>query len=281
MPTASARAGDEVVLDLSGLQALIDVLRADGRTVVGPTVRDGAITYAAIESIEALPRGVGDEQDAGHYRLRERGDAALFGYASGAQSFKPWLFPARQLLWSGQRTADGFTIEPADTTPPRLALLGVRGCDLRAIAVHDRVLGSADRPAADAHYTAARADLLVVAVACAEPSGTCFCASMGTGPHPGGGADLVLTELDVGTDHRFLAEVVTERGAAVYYMTIAGQSRIFKAGLALSPELPLAQPGDTVTLTFLDTGQNVVTLTNFSDQSIPLSGATPTPAATP
>ena len=75
MPTASARAGDEVVLDLSGLQALIDVLLADGRTVVGPTVRDGAITYAAIESIEALPRGVGDEQDAGHYRLRERGDA--------------------------------------------------------------------------------------------------------------------------------------------------------------------------------------------------------------
>jgi len=215
MPTASARAGDEVVLDLSGLQALIDVLLADGRTVVGPSVRDGAITYTAIETIEALPRGVGDEQDAGHYRLRERGDGALFGYASGAQSFKPWLFPARQLLWGGQRTADGFTIEPADTTPPRLALLGVRGCDLRAIAVHDRVLGSADRPAADAHYIAARTDLLVVAVACAEPSGTCFCASMGTGPHPGEGADLVLTELDVDTDHRFLVEVVSERGAAV------------------------------------------------------------------
>lgn len=71
----------------------------------------------------------------------------------------------------------------------------------------------------------------------------------------------------------------TERGAAVYFMTIEGQTRIFKAGLALSPELPLAQPGDTVTLTFLDTGQNVVTLTSFSDQSIPLSGPTPTPGA--
>ena len=71
----------------------------------------------------------------------------------------------------------------------------------------------------------------------------------------------------------------TERGASVYYMTVNGQNRIFKAGLALSPELPLAQPGDTVTLTFLDTGQNVVTLTSFSDQSIPLSG--PTPTATP
>ncbi len=62
-------------------------------------------------------------------------------------------------------------------------------------------------------------------------------------------------------------------------MTVTGQTRIFKAGLALSPELPLAQPGDTVTLTFLDTGQDVVTLTSFSDQSIPLSGPTPTPGA--
>lgn len=71
----------------------------------------------------------------------------------------------------------------------------------------------------------------------------------------------------------------TERNTSVYYMTLTGQSgqgRIFKAGLALSPELPLAQPGDTVTITFLDTGQNVVTLTSFSDQSVPLTGPTPT-----
>ncbi|HEX5570456.1 MAG TPA: hypothetical protein VFX31_03660, partial [Ktedonobacterales bacterium] len=71
----------------------------------------------------------------------------------------------------------------------------------------------------------------------------------------------------------------TESGASVYYMTISGQDRIFKAGLALSPELPLAQPGDTVTLSFLDTGQHVVTLTAFSDASIPLGVASP--SATP
>jgi len=73
----------------------------------------------------------------------------------------------------------------------------------------------------------------------------------------------------------------TERGASVYYMTVSGQNHIFKAGLALSPELPLAQPGDTVTLTFLDTGQNVVTLTNFGDQSIPLGATMPASSPTP
>ncbi len=71
----------------------------------------------------------------------------------------------------------------------------------------------------------------------------------------------------------------TEQGASVYYMTIAGQQRIFKAGLALSPELPLAQPGDSVTVTFLDTGQTVVTITSFSDANIPLTA--PTPSVTP
>ncbi len=73
----------------------------------------------------------------------------------------------------------------------------------------------------------------------------------------------------------------TERGTTVYSMLLDGQTRIFKAGLALSPELPLVQPGDTVTVTYLDTQETVVTLTAFSDASIHVGGAQSTPAATP
>jgi len=46
-----------------GLQLLIDLLRERGWTVVGPTVRDGVIVHAEIESLDQLPRGVGDLQD--------------------------------------------------------------------------------------------------------------------------------------------------------------------------------------------------------------------------
>ncbi len=228
MPATGTRVGGRVVIDPAGLACLVDSLRADGRTVVGPTVRDGALTYAEIAGLDDLPRGVGDVQDAGHYRLRERSDEALFGYASAAQSAKPWLFAARQLLWRGRRTAESFTVEPGEHPPRKLALLGVRGCDLRSIGIHDQVLGGAGRDGTgrsggghgvDVHYRAARDDLLILAVSCGEPSGTCFCASMGTGPHPGAGADLVLTEIlptdsDVAQDHRFVVEVVTEPGAA-------------------------------------------------------------------
>src|SRR5665811_1863736 len=128
-------AGDTRVLDLAGLQALIDALGLRGYTVIGPTVRDGAIVNAPISSLDDLPRGIGDEQDAAHYRLRDRGDEALFGFAAGAQSAKPVLFPSDELLWRSRRTGDATVIDREVEPPPGppYALIGVRSCDLRAI----------------------------------------------------------------------------------------------------------------------------------------------------
>ena len=215
------------VLDLSGLQALIDTLAGRGYTVIGPTVRQGAVVNAPVTSVDQLPRGWGDEQEAGTYRLRRRDDDALFGFASGAQSAKPVFFPTSEILWRGRRGEDGFTVEregEPGTTPtpaerPPYALLGVRSCDVAALAVHDRVLAS--RPYQDAHYRARRTDAFVVAVTCSTPGGTCFCVSMGTGPSPssvaGARYDLALTELLADDDrpHRFVVEVGSERGAEV------------------------------------------------------------------
>ena len=63
-----------VVLDRPGLQALIDVLVTDGRRVIGPTVRDGAVVYDEITQIGELPAGWADDQGPGRYRLRRRDD---------------------------------------------------------------------------------------------------------------------------------------------------------------------------------------------------------------
>ena len=94
-----------------------------------------------------------------------------------------------------------------------VALLGIRGCDLAAIGIHDNVL--LGRRAIDAHYATRRARCLLIAVTCASPAGTCFCSSMGTGPKPGEGADLTLTELLDDDGHRFLVETGTPVGADV------------------------------------------------------------------
>ncbi|PVU82185.1 sulfite reductase subunit A [Cellulomonas sp. WB94] len=211
-------ADDVRVLGMDGLQQLIDVLAGHGYSVVGPTVRDGAIVPGPVRTVDDLPRGWGDEQDAAHYRLTRRDDDAVFGFAAGAQSPKPVFFPASELFWRGRRTGEEFTVneEGPEADGHGLgpyALLGVRSCDLHALAIHDVVL--LGRNHVDVRYAARREGTFVVAATCSSPSGTCFCASMGTGPRPDAGYDLALTELLVGGPHRFLVEVGTPRGAEV------------------------------------------------------------------
>ena len=207
---------DTLVISLDGLDELISVLSRQGWTVLGPVVRDGVVVPGPIAGVVDLPRGTGDSQQPGRYRLAERDDEAVFGFASAATSYKPVLFPARQLLWRATAGKDGFdTSRPDDPVSPR-ALIGVRACDLAAIRAHDRVLSERwnGRPARDADYAEARAATFIVAVACGSPAETCFCTSMGTGPAPGEGYDLALTEVLDG-EHRFVVTVGSERGAEV------------------------------------------------------------------
>lgn len=202
-------------VDLDGLQALIDVLGQRGYTVLGPVARDGAITVRPVRAVTDLPAGWGDDQQPGRYRLRRRADDALFGYAAGAQSAKPVFFPADELLWRSRSGPDGPSIETPELAgpPPPYALLGLRSCDLAAVRIHDTVL--TQREAVDTRYAARRQETFVVPVTCTEPAGTCFCASVGTGPVPGGDFDIALTELVGHGEHRFVARVGSDRGAEV------------------------------------------------------------------
>ncbi len=208
----SLRAGETVVLPRERLAALLETLRDLGYTLVGPTVRDGAVVYAEIVGVNDLPAGWTEVQEAGTYRLQRREDQALFGYAVGPHSWKQLFFVPRLRLWSARRDGTSFALEPETSQPPRLALIGARSCDLHAIAVQDRTfLGGPHR---DPDYAARRDGVFVVAVNCGQAGGTCFCVSMGTGPRVTGGFDLALTEL-LDTPHRFLVEVGSEAGAAV------------------------------------------------------------------
>ncbi len=210
-PTAPPAA--PVLLDRAGLQALLDALAARGFDVIGPTLRDGAIVYDRIARIAALPAGWTDRQDAGRYRLERRADAALFGYAVGPQSWKRFLHPPEELLWCAHRQADGFAIAPALPPPAPFAFIGVRACELHAIAIQDRVfLGGAHQ---DPGYAVRRQGAFLVAVNCGTAAGTCFCASMGTGPRAEAGFDLVLTEVIDAASHVFLAVPGSDAGAAL------------------------------------------------------------------
>ncbi|AQZ63243.1 Ferredoxin [[Actinomadura] parvosata subsp. kistnae] len=189
---------------LDTLDPLIGALRERGYAVVGPMVRDGVIRFAELDSAADLPVGRADEQAPGVYRLHERGEL-VFGFAASPDSVKRWTHPPRSTLF---RMRDGVP-EPAAVRAPKVALLGVRACDLAALAVQDRVFLGGRHP--DEAYRERRAALFLIAVTCAVPGGTCFCASTGTGPRADSGFDLALTELT--GPHRFLVEPGGERGA--------------------------------------------------------------------
>ncbi len=188
------------------LQVLIDVLREDGRRVIGPTVADGAIVFDEITSLDDLPRGVSDEQAPGRYRLGRRDDEHMFGYVVGPTAWKRWTFPAFAPLTRATKKglAATFTPEPTDAGP--VAFLGARACDIAAIGVQDRVFVGTSF--VDPDYLARRAEVFIVAVQCTTAASTCFCTSMGTGPEVETGYDVLLTEIDDG----FLVDADTTAG---------------------------------------------------------------------
>ena len=207
-PGASSR-----VVEAHDIFALLDAILESGYRLLGPTVKDGAIVYDEIASAARLPAGVGQEQTNGRYRLRSRGDGALFGYTVGPHAWKRFLFPASLRLFGVTRDKRSLRVERRESDPRPDAFLGVRPCDLAAIGRQDRVFlsGAFSDPA----YRARRESALIVVVQCAEAEGTCFCASLGTGPRAASGFDLALTELLEGGRHDFLVETGSARGESL------------------------------------------------------------------
>jgi ferredoxin len=211
MVSTAAPEGGALLLEAADLGRLYAALRDAGYRVIGPTVRDEAIILDELGSADDLPFGWGVSLQPGGYRIRRRDDSAAFGHSAGPQSWKQFLHPPREKLWSARRTADGMEAEAGQEPAPRLAFFGVRPCDLRAIQIQDQVLGRGEH--AGSRYAARRAGVFIVAVNCTEPGETCFCTSMGTGPQSGPGYDLSLTEMTGEGTHRFLVDVGSPAGA--------------------------------------------------------------------
>src|SRR5215475_10776706 len=191
------------------LEDLIQYLWRDGFRVLGPVPRDGAVVFDEVRSVSDLPVGLREEQQPGRYRLVPGVDGEIFGVVNGPGSLKPSFFAPEEPLLRVRRHRAGFRVDEVTPPPVRVAFLGVRACDLAALAIQDRIF--LHDHVRDAHYAARREHVLLIAVNCTRAATTCFCTSMGTGPQATRGHDLALTELD----DVFLVESASPAGSAV------------------------------------------------------------------
>lgn len=186
---------------------LLAELVKQGYHCIGPQVQNGVITFADLNSAAQLPWGIQEIQSPGQYRLHKTDRAEAFAWANGPQAIKPILFKPRESLWRVERDESGkliFKEVIAEIKPT--ALIGVRSCDLAAMAIQDKVF--IEDVHQDQRYKSQREKLFIIVVNCSYSGGNCFCVSTQTGPKATSGFDLALTEIDGG----FVLEVGTDRG---------------------------------------------------------------------
>jgi ferredoxin len=192
----------------SDFGTLLRQLGDAGYRCVGPVVRDGAIVYDTVGDASQLPQGVTETQAPGSYRLRRGDSSRCFAWANGPQALKPLTFAPRERIWQARCDASGaIRFEDSPQDGEAIAVIGVRACDIAALYLQDKHFLHATY--ADPRYAARRRKLFIVAVNCAHPADTCFCASTGDGPRATYGYDVGLSELDDG----FLVDARSARGA--------------------------------------------------------------------
>lgn len=204
---------EKIIIDSKELQKLFDTLISRGYTTIGPTLKDQAITLDEIRSTKQLPAGWTDEQNGGKYRLVKRNDEAWFGYTLTPASWKGYLHSPAIKLWSAKRNGKGFDVTDVKPESRKYAFIGVRACELQAIAIQDKVFYGADYQ--DPSYAGKRENAFMVAVQCSVAGHNCFCTSMQSGPKATKNYDIALTEILDGTHHYFVAESGTDLGTEI------------------------------------------------------------------
>lgn len=118
------------------------------------------------------------------------------------EPLKTLVFPPRETLGAVFQNTS-----PA-SVPPRI-VIGVKNCDLSALAIHDYVFMK-NEPV-DPYYARLREQTLLVSCDCTDCRESCFCPVVGEQPFAKAGFDLNLSLVDGG----YVVESGTERGQAL------------------------------------------------------------------
>ena len=123
------------------------------------------------------------------------------------KSPKDAFFPQSENLYTCGKTDGKTTITPEERCNAPFVVFGIKACDVRGIAVLDKVFLS---DPVDSYYAARREHGIVVSLACSRPGTSCFCGSFGI--------DCAAPEGDVATwlsGEYLYWQAQTEKGEAL------------------------------------------------------------------
>jgi len=141
--------------------------------------------------------------------LEDADPAAVLNGLRGARpyySLKSALMPAIELVARYGQAQDDPLAEVGDA---HVVLIGVRGCECRALSYLDAIM--LDEPMPEPFYESRRKNCTIVSVDCAVPAESCFCNLLGEPAYAEANFDLNLSPCEGG----FLVEAGSETGEAI------------------------------------------------------------------
>jgi ferredoxin len=114
---------------------------------------------------------------------------------------KEFLFPVRELAATYPQP-----LQPQDIRP--FAVFGLKDCDLKSIAVLDKVFTEEDFE--DPLYIARREKMFIISSDCLDPGDSCFCCLFDGKVYPETGYDLNISQIKDG----FIVEAGSKKGVA-------------------------------------------------------------------
>ncbi len=180
-------------IQIQDLSCFLEALEkgASKYQVYGPLREDGVEDYRRINQLR-------EEEKEGMEKL-------IFQNAPLLGSVKSFLFPDTEIYLTYQRQGRTMKGEEVKTTMPQI-ILGVKACDLKAIALLDKVFLA---PPQDNLYKAHKENTLIVATACGEMGTHCNCQDFGITSREILFADLVMKQNPEG---KILLEGVSTKG---------------------------------------------------------------------
>jgi sulfhydrogenase subunit beta (sulfur reductase) len=171
--------------------------------------------------------------DGGKYVWQglDKAEDLVWDYPNTDMSPKDFFFPQTECMMRFKNDAadeEGMIMQPEPELAQKRALWGIRACDAKAMSFMD-IIFCQDDYTNDVYWRDKRDKTLLIGLACNNPCPSCFCSSVGCGPHDEAGMDIQLVDLG----EKLLVKPLSDKAAGL----VADLQDASEVDLARSDEL--------------------------------------------